>query len=235
MEDTGANEKLTQALSTYPIFETKSSNKDVRAIIPTREMLNSKLLNYYKYHEIGFETPGRFFDELQIAMNEIMPYYNQMLNTVEIMNDIDSIFDNVDVVETFEEERTDTRTGQSTTSTETETEANIEATHTEDHLKKHSDTPQNSVSDLDNYLSQASKETANDKDISKDSGSSSGETISSGETEATGTVKHTLTRKGNHGVNTYAHDIIQFRESILNIEQMIIKDKRIRELFMLIF
>lgn len=235
MEDKGANEKLMEALKTYPMYESKSNNQDVMTIIPTRESLNQKLLNYYKYHEIGFETPGRFFDELEIAMNEIMPYYNQMLHTVEIMNAIEDPFGNVDVTETFEEERTDSSTGQSTTESSTDTEANIEATHKIDQLSKKSDTPQNSISDIDNYLSEATKDTANNEDNSKETGSTIGETTSESSTDSTGTVKHTLTRKGNQGVNTYAHDIIEFRTSILNIEQMIISDKRIRELFMLIY
>lgn len=275
MDDTVASEKLNKSLATYPLYKSESNNPDVLSIIPSREQLNTKLLNHYKYREIGFETPGRFFDELEIAMNEIMPYYNQILHTVEIMNELDNPFDNVDVVETYDEERTDVSTGQTSTemtdtstgqtssetssnsSSETSgtTSADIEATHKQDHLKKSSDTPQNSVLDIDNYLSSASKETANDEDKSKETGTSSTDssTTSAGtsetetsansngtsETESSassnGTVKHTLTRKGNQGVNTYAHDIIEFRTSIINIEQMIITDKRIRELFMLVY
>lgn len=235
LEDEGANEKIQKVLSEYPMYETKSTNPDVIKIIPTRKTLNTKILDYYKYHEIGFETPGRFIDELKITMNEIMPFYNQMLHTVEIMNEIPSPFDNVDVVETFEEEREDNTTGQSKTETSSDIESNIEATHKQDSLTKQSDTPQNSVSDIDNYLSQATKETANNEDKSKDTATSIGETNTNTSADSIATVKHTLTRKGNQGVNTYAHDIIEFRTSILNIEQMIICDKRIRELFMLIY
>lgn len=61
-------------------------------------------------------------------------------------------------------------------------------------------------------------------------GSGSTETNSSETSSATssqetsGTVKHTLTRKGNQGVNTYAHDMIEFRKSIINIDMMVINE-----------
>ena len=69
---------INKALSTYPLYEKKSIEEFQPSFIPTREELNRKLLNHYKYCEIGFETVGRFIDELEITMNEIMPYYNQL-------------------------------------------------------------------------------------------------------------------------------------------------------------
>ena len=53
--------------------------------------------------------------------------------------------------------------------------------------------------------------------------------------ESSGTVKHTMNKKGNQGVNTYAHDLLEFRELFINIEQQIIKDERISELFMRVY
>ena len=78
MDDVNIRPYLNKALSTYPMYTPLSDNAEVKAIIPTREVLNEKLLNHYKYREIGFESIERFLDELEIAMNEIMPYYNQL-------------------------------------------------------------------------------------------------------------------------------------------------------------
>lgn len=46
-----------------------------------RQELNTKIINHYKYREIGFETIGRFIDELNIKMHEIMPYYVDLYKT----------------------------------------------------------------------------------------------------------------------------------------------------------
>ena len=53
-------------LDLYPIFDETY-----------RETLNAKILDHYRYREIGFETPARFRHQLKSKMNEIMPYYNQ--------------------------------------------------------------------------------------------------------------------------------------------------------------
>ena len=112
LNDERAKTKIEEALSKYPIYDSKSTNPLVLSVLPTRESINSKLLNAYKYREIGFETPGRFIDELEIAMCEIMPYYNQMIHTVEIMNELENPFDNVDFVETYDETATAKRPGK---------------------------------------------------------------------------------------------------------------------------
>lgn len=275
LSDPISAEKLTSALSSYPLYEIQNIDNSKMNYIPTREQLNTKLLNHYRFREIGFETIGRFLFELKTAMEEIMPYYNQLIHTVEIMNELENPFDNVDVVETFEEERSEVTTGESTssatmegtttqqnsstassnTSAEQSNSATSTGENTQQNLRKHSDTPQNNLNNINNWLTDVTVE--DNTTISMTSESSSGTTSSDSESSTTsndtassnsesttsnegssnsqGTVKHTLSRKGNQGVNTYAHDIIEFRESILNIEQMIITDKRIAELFMLVY
>lgn len=78
MDDPKCREALERAMSTYPLYKKTSKEEFIPSIIPTREELNNKILNHYKYREIGFETIGRFLDELKIALEEIMPYYNQL-------------------------------------------------------------------------------------------------------------------------------------------------------------
>lgn len=79
MIDERGKKALDDALSEYPLYESKSLREfGAPNIIPTREELNKAILNHYKYREIGTETIGRFLDELKISMNEIMPKYNQL-------------------------------------------------------------------------------------------------------------------------------------------------------------
>ena len=271
MENEQSKTALDKALSTYPLYVGKKEYD----LIPTREALNEKILNHYKYREIGFETVGRFLDELKITMCEIMPYYNELFKSVEIMADLENPFDNVDVTETFEETRTDNATTERTdnASTEGKTTSKGKATsqqETSDNRSndktttgqttstgknKFSDTPQGNISNINNYLTEYREEqnTANSHgseiDVNRGSSASNstdnseatetaeGESTatSHGTSNATGTTRHTFTKKGNQGVNTYAHDMNEFRTSIIDVVDRIIHDKRIAELFMLVW
>lgn len=245
MTDQHLKEQLDLALSAYPLYKSEK----VYDLIPTREQLNDRLLNHYKFREIGFETIGRFLDELKITMSEIMPRYNELFKTVETMANLPSPFDNVDVVETFSEERktnstTDSSTGTETTSTAVDTTT---TTGTASSHNKHvnSKTPQEGISipaegiDSVNYADEAqwNKDTSTTGGTSSSDGSTTASSDSQSNTtnEGSETVEHTYTKKGNQGVNTYAHDMNEFRTSIIDVVDQIVNDSRIRELFMLVY
>ena len=274
---------LEKALSTYPMYEPKNSMR--YSLIPTREQLNNKILNHYKYREIGFETIGRFLDELEISMNEIMPYYYQLFKSEDIMNEIEDPFANVDIIENFEEKTTgeasssskgkatsnsksnntsetnSTSDSNNTSKSNNTSETNTDLTNNDKNVK--SITPQGvlkiGTKDIDSIghaneanwneaLSNSKGKTtdtgtttdtgkATNKATAKDSGSMESESNSSGESnnKTSGTTDHVFTKKGNQGVNTYAHDMKELRTIFLNIEQMIINDERLSELFMRIY
>jgi len=46
-----------------------------------RTKLNAKIFNHYMFNEIGFETVSVFKHYLNTTMDEIMPYYNQLLQS----------------------------------------------------------------------------------------------------------------------------------------------------------
>lgn len=234
-------EILNKALSKYPLYESSSNDIDVKSILPTRETLNEKLLNHYKYREIGFETPARFIDELGITMSEIMPYYNQLLRSVDMMNSIEDIFGNVDVEETTTEITKGSASGSGTSSSRATDTTENNTNMTDAGKTVHSETPQGQLDitgeNIDN-VSYADDVKWN-KNTSNSNQNSTGEseTETNSESESESETERTLKyhKKGNQGVNTYAHDIIEFRQTILNIEQQIINDKRVQELFMLVF
>jgi hypothetical protein len=265
MTDPQLKEQLDLALSTYPLYKAGK----LYDLIPTRDQLNDRLLNHYKYREIGFETIGRFLDELKITMGEIMPRYNELFKTVEIMAELPSPFDNVDVVETFEEQKTNTSTSDTTTGSTTSGTSNdstqttgtaedsTQTTGTASSHNKHvnSKTPQDGISipaegiDSVDYADEAqwNKDTSTTGGTSTSNGSTSGSSTSNGSTSETSegsanvinegseTTTHTYTKKGNQGVNTYAHDMNEFRTSIIDVMDQIVNDRRIRELFMLVY
>lgn len=259
MRSSQVNPLLTNALSTYPLYQPEDGKKI--DLIPTREELNARLLNHYKYREIGFETVGRFLDELEITMKEIMPYYNERFKTIQIMAELENPFDNVDVIETIEEDTSNESTGTSSGKTNSTDNSTVNAESTDEssttsnvennskHVK--SNTPQDQLNitaaDIENvpyadevtWNKDKSKSDATTGGTSSTSTESSNTGLSESEGEShsnsTGNMNRKLHRKGNHGVNTFAHDIMEYRRQIIDTVDEIVTDYRVRELFMTIF
>lgn len=218
---------IDQKMSTYPLYVSTSKHEyGIPDIIPTREELNKKILNYYKYREIGFETVGRFLDELEISLNEIMPRYNQLFFSAD--QDYNIIY-NVDYKRTINKDLTGNV--ESHASDQTTTNSNS----TSWNKNVNSDTPQNQLGITNKQID--SVDYANNVTWNKDDAEQSGTTSGNANTTGSSTQNEDTieTTKGNFGVVS-AQDLIEkYRKTILNIEQMIINDPRISELFMLVY
>lgn len=179
-----------------------------------------KVVDHFYFRQIGQETIGRFLHQFRAKIREIMPYYIQMYKSVEVMEGIEDPFGNVDITESFTQTKTGTSCGSSESSSSSE--GNATKTGSENGSQKFSDTPQGSISNLDNYLTNATVNQSSVSDSENQSSSASGTSQSSGETSEE--LTHTFTKKGNQGVNTYAHDMIEFRQSFINVDMMIINE-----------
>ena len=230
-------EAIATAMSSYPLYETDPNRvKEYGTAykVPTRQELNTKILSYYRYREIGFETVGRFIFELETALKEIMPYYNQLYYSAD--QDFNPIY-NVDYIRNTQRNKSDTTIGsQSSTTNNSISDTNSGTDYSKTVT---SDTPQNQLSisdkniDTVNYASEASW-----GKNSTDSTSTSNGTSNTNASDSTiGNEKEGIieTTKGNFGVTSAQDLIVKYRETLLNIEQLIIHDKRIAELFMLIY
>lgn len=60
-------------LKNYPIFSESH-----------RQELNEKIVNHFRYREIGYETVTQFIFALNRKMFEIMPFYNQLYESEEL-------------------------------------------------------------------------------------------------------------------------------------------------------
>ena len=218
-EDTAA--AIATAMSKYPLYETdpnKVQKYGTAYKVPTRQELNTKILSYYRFREIGQETVGRWLFELETALNEIMPKYNQLFYSAD--QDFNPIY-NVDYNKVMLRDKSNNDKGTS----------NASSTDTANGKTVSSQTPQNQLNissaniDSVDYADDASWSASNG------SSSSSGTTTNSGQ-ENESIIENT---KGNFGVVSAQDLILKYRETILNIEQMIIHDPRIEELFMLIY
>jgi hypothetical protein len=216
---------IAQAMSSYPLYETDPTRVKefgTAYTVPTRQQLNDKILSYYRFREIGFETVGRFCFELETALKEIMPKYNQLFYSAD--QDYNPIY-NVDYRKTIDRNRSDSSTGtQSSESSSTNEEYGKGVS---------SQTPQDSlgISNTGIDTVQYADEASWSKNSGSDSTDMSGTSTSEGEEEEN-TIE---TTKGNFGVVSAQDLVIKYRETIINIEQMIINDPRIQELFMLIY
>lgn len=239
LDDENVKPLIDKAMSSYPLYE--GTTPTTYYMIPKRDELNKKILNYYKYREIGFETIGRFLDELEISLNEIMPYYNQLYKSIDILNGVDDPFGNVDITETFEQETSGKSKGTSETNSNSQDTSNVNTQNKDNSKNVKSTTPQDMTTipakDIDtvSYADEVNWNENSGNTNSNSNNSSTSNTSGNSLNESEGLLKHTLTKKGNQGVNTYAHDLNELRELFINIEQQIINDKRIQELFMMIY
>lgn len=170
-----------------------------------KSAFEKKVIDHYYFRQIGQETPGRWLHYFRTRIQEIMPYYKQLYESVKLMESLDDPFANLDVTETF--------------SQITQGESNGETESAGNSTRKFSNTPQGSLENLDNYLTEGTIE--NGTDSSTSSGTSSGST------------EYTLTRKGQQGVSTYAHDMKELRETYLNIDMMMINE--LKDLFLMVY
>lgn len=60
----------------YPIFAERY-----------REVLETKILKHFYFRELAFETYGAWLLHLDAKMNEIMPYYNQLYSSEDLIDD----------------------------------------------------------------------------------------------------------------------------------------------------
>ena len=178
----------------YPIFD-----ETYRGVIET------KILKHYYTREIGLETVGLWLHKLDVKMNEIMPYYNQLYKSCLLEF---NPFYNTDLTT-----KRDIKTNEKGNSKD-------ETNTTNKEWELYSDTPQGSVKNLENetYLTNATKNTGD------------GNTLNKGETNVDNVQDYLETVKGKIGGENYSSLLEQYRKTFLNIDMMIIDE--LSDLFM---
>lgn len=218
-----------------------------------RNVLETKILKHYYTREIGLETYGLWKLKLDTKLNEIMPYYNQLYKSALL--EFNPLYD-VDITRNHTGKKTGTEAlkgnvninGQvlvdnhgNVNTTDDTTVAN---TTTSENIDKFSATPQGAIDNLrnDKYLTNARM--VNDTNTSN--GTTTGRTDTSTDSTTDTTTNTTTTTnnsttinntedyletvKGKQGTQSYASLIMEFRETFLNIDMMVIED--LGELFM---
>ena len=171
----------------FPIFKTDYKN-----------VLETKILKHYYTREIGYETYGLWKFKLNVRLNEIMPYFNQLYESTLL--EFNPLLD-VDYTRKHEGERNKEEQGKS------------EGTNNTINLSVYSDTPQGSVENLDNgsYMTSASKTTD----------STQGNNTSENKLKDVDSFLETV--KGKMGGSDYSEKLMKYRQTFLNIDMMVIE------------
>ena len=174
-----------------------------------------KVLDHFWTRQIGQETVGRFLLYFRRTMREIMPYYIQRYESVEMMKDPEiRPLDNYNMIEESTESGTATNTSNGSSSGSGIEKKTRAESVTPDGELNWALNPENPDTISLDYASNVQQE------INHNEASESSE--SSGNTTTTGT--HKLTRRGNIGVTTYAQLLEGYRETFLNIDMEIIEE-----------
>lgn len=211
------------------------------------------VLDHYRFRQIGMETPGRWLHSFRTRIREIMPYYIQLYETVELMASVEDPFKAYDLTETFTKHTTGK--GSSTDTVDSESEGSLTRNESSDrsgttstsrsNAKQHkfSNTPQGSISNLDSYMTEASEdndtetenntntETASVK-VTTDS-SDTVKTTSTGEHDTEGSETYELKRFGNIGVQPLGQEIEVYRKALINVDMMVINE--LNDLFLKVY
>lgn len=174
-----------------------------------KSVLEHKILNHYYLREIGMETVGVWKHFLNMKMNEIMPYYNKLYESAAM--EYDPLHD-VDYYRKHEGKDTGSNESKTTTAGTTHGEG----------WDYYSDTPQGSVRNLENltYLTDA-RYVTND-------GTNGNEVTNEGTAENTDEYLDHI--YGKMGTGSYAKMIQEYRDTLLNIDMLIIDE--LGDLFM---
>lgn len=202
--------------------------------INIKQTFESKFIDRYMFNEIGFETVTRFKHFLKERLNSIAPYYKQLYYTELESKNIKFLL-NKDLTETFIKDvssNTETssntslnnRSSSSTTDTQNNInnfkESNLDNGNADLGLSQGNLT---SVNETSNNTTSNNTTSSNDNSDMNNTGNTSNK-----EKETT-----TLISQGNIGVTSSAELLKQWREVLINIDNMIIEE--CNDLFMSIY
>lgn len=188
-------------LADYPIFD--------EAYRPT---LNDKIIRHYCMYEIGAETPGLFRLFVRDTMHLIMPYYNQMYESLGVAAKILPL---VDHTRTITEDATGTA----------QSDANTDSTSASTGQDVFSDTPQSALN-LENIKDGKYATTADFTNAS---------TSDTGKSSSTGMYDNKLSRTETGHDKAESELLLIWRDTFVNIDRDVVEDKALRECFMAIW
>lgn len=122
-----------------------------------KKTFEQKILDHYRFRQIGQETVGRFLHYFRTRIREIMPYYVQVYEFDAKFRNIEDPLESYNLIETFRQNTSGT--GRNTS--------------TGNGTSIFSDTPQGSIANVDMYMTNVTKTNGNNEDNSESTGETS--------------------------------------------------------------
>lgn len=214
-----------------------------------RHVLEKKILMHYFNKEIGMETVALWKLYLEERLNLIMPYYNQLYETAT--KDFDYLND-VNYTDTHAQTKMGKEEGQYNATDNTKSD--LTGKVTDDGITTDSSTSNGTLHSLKSDLPQANyagvdygTNLQEDETSQKINGTTDSTNTTNTTQNATTDTKqnstnnvtrtesdnYTLTRKGTTGSRSFTELMMQYRDSLINIDKMVIDE--LADLFMLIY
>lgn len=220
-------------------------------------ILCTKILKHYWMREIGCETVGLWLHYLNTRLGEIMPYYNKLYESAAMEFDPLHDYDithtsnrttdgNTDSTNNGETKDIVSGTTEGENTTQSTGTTNSTAENAGQSINKFSDTPQGELSGVltGTYLTSATVDDSTGSQSSQrqstDEGSGTSKiertenrtttNTNSGNIKATTTEDYVLSIKGKSGGKSYAKLLMEYRQSLINIDLEIIG--KLADLFM---
>ena len=175
----------------------------------TKEEFECMILNHYLQRRIGFETVTAFKIQLNVKLNEIMPLYNKM-------------FDSISEWDIFNDGEKTSRYGVDNReiSSTSDTENNLHNETTSENIsdRRKSDTPQNHLENVrdGSYVTEYNYDTNNASDTSESNGNSTNTT----NTNDDNTYNETIEKTSNNKIEI----LKQLQQEIKSVYSLIFKD-----------
>lgn len=200
---------------TFPIFDENY-----------RTVLEKKILKHFYTREICEETVGLWKLRLDAKLNEIMPYYNKLYNS-ELLE-----FNPLYTANLTRKKKTDYDSNRNTSNNGTvnstsNSNGSGTGTNTNVGLDLYSDTPQGSITNVENetYLTNVRKttDTGNSSSTTSNSTTSNVTNSDTGTDALNSTEDYLETVIGFEG-SSASDLLIKYRDTFLNIDMMVIGD-----------
>lgn len=210
-------------LADYPVW---SGDKVVTGPCEERTRINNKLIRHYYMREIGLETIALFTWYLRDSMLNIMPYYNDLFRSAELITDPLKEFE-----ESMAEGHEETRDTDESTTNKNVRDRSENTTYSDTNI--YSETPENMISSGDvKALKYATNVTYDDSTtgVTEDTTDNAEGTLTRGENVGY------MGKRSRYGHNSSQMELVrQFREQIRNIDLELIRDPEIQSCFMMVY
>lgn len=178
-----------------------------------KEKFETMILNHFLQRRIGFETVTAFRIQLDVKLNEIMPLYNKMFDSLENWN----IFNDGEITT---RKGQDINTSENTNNTTNSLTNHSETSNSDTSDRRNSELPQNELSNLrdGSYVTNYSYDTNNSE--SEDNSTSKGTLQAINEGKDNRNYSETITRSPSDKISI----LREMQENIKSIYTMIFKD-----------